>query len=287
MTGEYLYVLEGLKDTDKIGDAVSLGNNKFAVVERDDNDTASGNKLIFQIDLAKATNINNPANFQLPTGKTIEQLNSTELAAAGIVPVDKKSIANAAQLGYTSVAKLEGLALVAPNTLALINDNDFGITGTQSNPDGSIKLTIDTTPTKLGLLKLPENIAAPSPRSSTNLANLSDQLFQKGGDSQDTLYTGINNDIFAGSGNDYIKAGQDSNKLDLFALDNDRRLPSSTTMTNSPPRLDNFSSSGIGNNPQFVDLLEVQQGMNSAIDLGNQQLPMPLGISSNSNSPKI
>ncbi len=29
------------------------------------------------------------------------------------------------QLGYTGVEKLEGLALVAPNTLALINDNDF------------------------------------------------------------------------------------------------------------------------------------------------------------------
>jgi glycerophosphoryl diester phosphodiesterase len=277
VTGEYLYVLEGLQDTDKIGDAVALGNNKFAVVERDDNDTASGNKLIFQIDLTKATNINNPANFQLPTGKTIEQLSPAELATAGIIPVNKKSIANAAQLGYTGVAKLEGLALVAPNTLALINDNDFGITGTQSNPDGSIKLTIDQTPTKLGFLKLPENIANP--------------LLAKGSGSRDSLYFGMNDQVFAGAGNDYIKAGQDRNELDgrtdPFITANDILSRSSNDTKDFLPRSDNFFLSGIGNAQQFADLPGVQPGMNSPIELGNQQLPMPLGMPSNSNSSKI
>ncbi len=277
VTGEYLYVLEGLKDTDKIGDAVALGNNKFAVVERDDNDTASGNKLIFQIDLAKATNINNPANFKLPTGETIEQLNSTELAAAGIVPVNKKSIANAAQLGYTGVAKLEGLALVAPNTLALINDNDFGITGTQFNPDGSIKLTIDQTPTKLGFLELPKNIAAP--------------LFAKSSGSRDSLYSGMNDQAFAGAGNDYITADQDRNELDgrtnPFMIANDILPLSFNSTKDFLPRFDNFSLSGIGNAQHFADLPGVQQGINSPIDLGNQQLPRPLGMPSNSNLSKI
>lgn len=150
VTGEYLYLLDditasGLARTDKIGDAVSLGNGKFAVVERDDISTTASNKLIYQIDLAKATNINNPANFTLPTGKTIEQLTEAELTTAKISPVTKSLIANAAQLGYTGVEKLEGLALVAPNTLALINDNDFNVTGT-------------TPVERLGILELPNNL---------------------------------------------------------------------------------------------------------------------------------
>lgn len=149
VTGEYLYLLDditgsGNAKTDKIGDAVSLGNGKFVVVERDDRSDNTANKLLYQIDLAGATNINNPANFTLPPDKTIEQLSPAELSTAKITPVSKSLVANAAQLGYTGVEKLEGLALVAPNTLALINDNDFNVAGLN--------------PVKLGILELPKNL---------------------------------------------------------------------------------------------------------------------------------
>ncbi len=152
VTGEYLYLLDditgtGSARTDKIGDAVSLGNRKFAVVERDDRGDNTANKLIYQIDLTGATNINNPANFTLPAGKTIEQLTPAELTTANIKLVSKSLIANAAQLGYTGVEKLEGLALVSSNTLALINDNDFNVTG-------------NTPIEKLGILELPNSIAS-------------------------------------------------------------------------------------------------------------------------------
>ncbi|MEA5568200.1 phytase [Anabaena sp. UHCC 0399] len=163
VTGEYLYRLDDISGsgnarTDKIGDAVSLGNGKFAVVERDDLEDNTSNKLIFQIDLAGATNINNSTNFgTLPPDKTIEQLTVAELAAVNIVPVTKTLIANAAELGYTGVSKLEGLALVDSKTLAIVNDNDFSIVGTQANPDGTIGITVasPSLPTKLGLLELP------------------------------------------------------------------------------------------------------------------------------------
>ncbi|MBD2177762.1 esterase-like activity of phytase family protein [Pseudanabaena sp. FACHB-1998] len=151
VTGEYLYLLDdisgsGNAKTDKIGDAVSLGNGKFAVVERDDLSTTASNKLIYQIDLASATNINNSANFTLPSGKTIEQLTPDELTAANIKPVSKNLIANAAKSGYTGVEKLEGLALIDNNTLALINDNDFNVAV------GS------AVPSKLGILELSNNL---------------------------------------------------------------------------------------------------------------------------------
>ncbi|PAX54907.1 phytase [Brunnivagina elsteri] len=163
VTGEYLYLLDditgtGTAKTDKIGDAVSLGNGKFAVVERDDLATNASNKLIYQIDLAGATNINNPANFTLPAGKTIEQLTPAELTTAKINPVSKSLIANAAKLGYTGVEKLEGLALVAPNTLALINDNDFNVTGNSPTE-------------RLGILELPNNLPVAKPAFPNSVAS--------------------------------------------------------------------------------------------------------------------
>ncbi|MEH2036097.1 phytase [Nostoc sp.] len=204
VTGEYLYRLEGLPGTDKIGDAVSLGNGKFAVVERDDNGTSAGNKLIYQIDLAGATNINNPANFTLPVGKTIEQLTSAELATANINPVSKSLIANAAQLGYTGVEKLEGLALVAPNTLALINDNDFNITG-------------NTAAEKLGILELPNNLTTVQPTfpngfgsSNSDTVNLEPGQFFSAGDGADFVEGTQGNTILAGNGDDTVLAGKDS-----------------------------------------------------------------------------
>ncbi|MBG1268537.1 phytase [Nostoc sp. WHI] len=202
--GEYLYRLEGLPLTDKIGDAVSLGNGKFAIVERDDNGTSAGNKLIYQIDLAGATNINNPANFTLPAGKTIEQLTSAELAAANITLVTKSLIANAAELGYTGVEKLEGLALVAPNTLALINDNDFNVTG-------------NTAAEKLGILELPNNLQVVEPPFPNSFGSSNDDnvTVQPGelffaGDGADFVEATEGNTIIAGNGDDTVLAGSDS-----------------------------------------------------------------------------
>ena len=256
VTGEYLYLLDditgtGNAKTDKLGDAVSLGGGKFAVVERDDLATTASNKLIYQIDLAAATNINNPANFTLPTGKTIEQLTPAELIAAKINVVSKSLIANAAQLGYTGVEKLEGLALVAPNTLALINDNDFNVAaGSQ-------------VPSKLGILELSKALPitgsivnrsiAPTDPANLNLssndfytkitgdnrANILDastgggnnQLF--GGEGADELYAYQNDRLFGEGGNDILDAtdGKGGNYLDggigndtLFAGAGDRLI---------------------------------------------------------------
>ncbi|RCJ16514.1 phytase, partial [Nostoc sp. ATCC 43529] len=204
VAAEYLYRLEGLPATDKIGDAVSLGNGKFAVVERDDNGTSAGNKLIYQIDLAGATNINKIANFTLPAGKTIEQLTSAELAAANITPVTKSLIANAAQLGYTGVEKLEGLALVAPNTLALLNDNDFNITG-------------NTPAQRLGILEVPNNLTTVEPTFPDGFgsSNSDDVTLKPGqtffaGDGADFVEGSEGNTIRAGKGDDIVLVGSDS-----------------------------------------------------------------------------
>ncbi|MBE9247786.1 choice-of-anchor I family protein, partial [Dolichospermum sp. LEGE 00240] len=225
VTGEYLYLLDditgsGNAKTDKIGDAVALGNGKFAVVERDDRSDNTSNKLIYQIDLAAATNINNPANFTLPSGKTIEQLSPAELTTAGIIAANKTLIVNAAQIGYTGVEKLEGLALVAPNILAVINDNDFNVAGT-------------TIPEKLGIIELPDYL--PITISGTS-----------GNDSLTAFTSGYT--VLGLAGNDYISAvetGRGGNILDggagddeIFAKENDTALGGSGNDQIFPDRND-------------------------------------------------
>lgn len=158
VTGEYLYILDSISGsgnarTDKIGDAVSLGNGKFLVVERDDRSTADANKLIYEIDLKVATNVNNPASLlNLPAGKTLEQLTVAELSAANIAPVSKRLTVNAAAIGYTGVEKLEGLALVDNNTLAIINDNDFGVGGSALVGDGTLTEPAVPSAIKFGII---------------------------------------------------------------------------------------------------------------------------------------
>lgn len=219
VTGEYLYLLDditgtGNAKTDKIGDAVSLGNGKFAVVERDDRSDANSNKLIYQINLATATNIYNSANFTLPAGKTIEQLTPSELTAAGITAVSKSLIVNAAKVGYTGVEKLEGLALISPNTLAIINDNDFNVAGT-------------TIPEKLGIIELVNNLPVATITGTSETDSLTaftsgyTVLGLAGDDYISAVETGTGNNILdGGDGNDEIFAKE--NDIALGGLGNDR-----------------------------------------------------------------
>jgi hypothetical protein len=232
VSGEYLYLLEDISGsgnarTDKIGDAVSLGNGKFAVAERDDRAGIDANKLIYQIDLKGATNINNNAALKLPTGKTIEQLSPSELTAAGISPVSKRLITNAAQAGYTGVEKLEGLALIDANTLAVINDNDFGIVETTYNADRSVNVKVNDVPVKLGLLELSSplnvDISALANRgentlyvkTSTNriMAMFGNNTIYAGEEAK-SIQTGVGNDrLYTGSGDDLIQAGAGNNLI--------------------------------------------------------------------------
>ncbi len=183
VTGEYIYQLKDVKIADKIGDATSLGNGKFLVVERDADATVDSFKGIFEIDISKATNINNAANLtKVPAGKTIDQLTAAELTTAGIVTVDKKLVANASTLGYTGVEKLEGLALLDSKTLAIINDNDFGVGAATTTGDGKLSGVDENAPVKLGLISLnsPVSLAGSTKALAFDTANRLDLRDEKG-----------------------------------------------------------------------------------------------------------
>lgn len=160
---------------DKIGDAVALGGGEFLVVERDDDTIFTGagatvEKKIYRISLAGATDITSKTG--LYGGKTVDQLTLAELAANSITPLGKVLHVDLNAAGYNEVEKVEGLALINPGTLAVINDNDFGVGGiTLPTPlDGTFMPDPAPEPIQLGILSLEFNGLDASDRD--NLINI-------------------------------------------------------------------------------------------------------------------
>ena len=155
---EYVYQLEkhnnngvGNRNVDKIGDAVYAGDGKFFVIERDSNTSETAKKFIFEINLTGATNlIDNPP--VLPAGETLEQQTADELAALGVQPVAKTKVVNLPSIGYLAGDKPEGLTLLPDGSLAVLNDNDFGLLDQEIPIDGTVPLAPETPPVTLGII---------------------------------------------------------------------------------------------------------------------------------------
>ena len=79
----------------------------------------------YEVELSGATNILGTPWDDAATQPTLEQ---SDLGKAGIVPVGKMLRLDTADLP-TVVGKTEGMTLLGDGSLALINDDDFGITG--------------------------------------------------------------------------------------------------------------------------------------------------------------
>ena len=150
---EFVYLLErnresgiGISRTDKIGDAVYIGNGKFMVLERDSStpdDGNTGRKYVFEIDTKGATNLigTDLSNKSTSTGdddKTLEMMTADDLAAEGIMPVTKTKVVNLPSVGYLPSDKPEGLALLPNGDIAVMNDNDFGIAGAGVSDNSSL-----------------------------------------------------------------------------------------------------------------------------------------------------
>jgi len=145
---QYLYEPES-EDAGLIGDAIALGNGEFLVLERDEGSGPNAHKLIFHVSLASATNL---AELRVP--RDIDAFSAEELAEIGITPVRKQLHADLSANGYHSHAKPEGLAMVNANTLAIINDNDFGITGALNMATGELEIDNVPEPSTLTLVAL-------------------------------------------------------------------------------------------------------------------------------------
>lgn len=117
---QYLYMLEG-NGIDKIGDAVASPDGGI-YVEHDSAIGPDSQKYVFRIDMAAATNI-----YGMAEPMPFEVLDETQLREQGIMSVTKELVIDLAAAGYDFADKPEGLALINYITLAVLNDNDFGL----------------------------------------------------------------------------------------------------------------------------------------------------------------
>lgn len=127
VVGEYVYPFE---DPSAFGADVKAGDRKLSGVIAVDADTllvlerTDDVALVFRAELADATNIAGSAWDDAATTPSLE--GTADLAAAKVVPVAKTLVVDLSTLEGTP-KKIEGIALLDNQTLAIANDNDFDI----------------------------------------------------------------------------------------------------------------------------------------------------------------
>jgi hypothetical protein len=137
---QYVYLIERA-NLQAISEIVAINNNEFLVLERDGEYATDANKStvfkkIYKINITSATDISDPsdaATGKLYGGATVEQLKTAAaLSSNGITPVSKTLVVDL----MTDISSLyphdkaEGMAIINSTTIAVSNDDDFGVTGT-------------------------------------------------------------------------------------------------------------------------------------------------------------
>jgi hypothetical protein len=133
-TKQFVYLLDDAKFG--VSEIEAISPTRFLVDERDgkflgDPAGASVQKKIYLVDIGGATDISDPANSADGLkigGQTIEQMSVSDLASNNIVPTSKQLLVDMLAFGYTH-DKAEGMALIdGGRTIAVSNDDDFGVT---------------------------------------------------------------------------------------------------------------------------------------------------------------
>ncbi|MDZ4704050.1 MAG: choice-of-anchor I family protein [Saprospiraceae bacterium] len=124
----------------KIGDLVAVNNNEFLLVEHAERNGWNV-KNIYKINIANAT----PLSTEDYAGQTLEQVGTaSNLAAFGVNVIEKELALDLLEAGWDLTHdKPEGLTILNDSTIAVVNDNDFGINSPAG--DGSIVYTGKTT----------------------------------------------------------------------------------------------------------------------------------------------
>ena len=133
VVGEYVYVMDDPQTfrrdpsdspaDPRVSEVLAVGPDRLIVLERTEKTTK-----LYEIDLASATNIHGSPWDDVRTQPTLEQVDPGNVL---IDPVTKKLRFDSAD--FPAVAgKTEGLALLENGAIVLINDDDFGISGAQT-----------------------------------------------------------------------------------------------------------------------------------------------------------
>jgi phytase-like protein len=132
---QYIYLQEesGLANAD----IAAISATRLLVLEHDgrfpgDADAPTRVKRVYLIDISGATDVSDREDSphgRVANSQTLEEMTPFELRAAGIVPVTKTLIVDLLALPHRYPHdKPEGLALLGDRTIAVANDDDYGIT---------------------------------------------------------------------------------------------------------------------------------------------------------------
>ena len=134
--GEYVYVMDDAKsfaadnkkeeqkqNAVRMSEMVSLGNDRLLVIER-----ISKTTKFYVVDLAGATALD-AAMDDMSTSPSLEQMKAADLEAKGIKPVSKTLVLNSDDVEGGLPKKIEGVAVMSPTEMIVLNDSDFGIEG--------------------------------------------------------------------------------------------------------------------------------------------------------------
>lgn len=142
--GEFVYQLDphttfkadkkAEKQSDvRLSEVTAVGEDKLVILER----IAKTTKLHL-VDLASGTNILGTAWDDVKTSPSLEQ---ADLAKAEVTPL-KKTLWFDSSDHKGIPEKVEGVAIISPDTLVLINDDDFGIDGKSTTKIVRLKLAL-------------------------------------------------------------------------------------------------------------------------------------------------
>lgn len=121
----------------KIGDIVGLDNNRLLLIEQGGDKNKVMHNLVYVVDLSQASDLSSFDKEKAP-----EFDDAAQLKARGIKLAEKKEIVDLRKLGWQQ-EKAEGMTLIDNQTIAVINDNDFGLQAVLENPDADAKKADD------------------------------------------------------------------------------------------------------------------------------------------------
>jgi hypothetical protein len=138
---------DGRTGNAKLGDVVALGNGKFIVIEQGAGPKGKVFNKLMLVEIGAATDISATA-FNAETSD-LEKSSMAGTAVNGadwtkVVPLKKTELLDLNAIGWLA-EKAEGLTLVDANTLAIANDNDFGLKTKVYTPAGQAVADADVT----------------------------------------------------------------------------------------------------------------------------------------------
>ncbi|MCT4703920.1 esterase-like activity of phytase family protein [Enterobacteriaceae bacterium H20N1] len=115
----------------KIGDIVALDDNRLLLIEQGGDKNKEMRNLVYVVDLSQASDLSDFDKEKAPEFDDAEQLKARGIKLAG-----KKELVDLRKLGWQQ-EKAEGMTIIDNQTIAVINDNDFGLQAVLDNPEGS------------------------------------------------------------------------------------------------------------------------------------------------------